>query len=228
MIYIENDRFCAGITLNGAELRSLKNKASGKEFIWQADPTVWGSSAPILFPIIGNLLDGKTAINGREYAIPKHGVLRGRDAEVVEQGEDYVTFRFRSDAELLEKYPFPFEFLATFRLTENKLEVDYRVTNTGETDIVLSKVTIKGQESAWNGTTTYVLYTKIEGILSANLQHVSTFDQTGSNNVTLDGTEYDLTVVSENLILQSGWTMLFYIVNPPNLIVQACHGYCMP
>ena len=93
------------------------------------------------------------------------------------------------------------------------------VTNTGETDIVLSKVTIKGQESAWNGTSTYVLYTKVEGILSANLQHVSAFDQSGSNNVTLDGIDYDLTVVSENLILQSGWTMLFYIVNPPNLIV---------
>lgn len=93
------------------------------------------------------------------------------------------------------------------------------VTNTGETDIVLSKVTIKGQESPWNGTSTYVLYTKIEGILSANLEYISTFNQTGTNTLTLEGTEYDFTVVSENLILQSGWTMLFFIVNPINLIV---------
>jgi hypothetical protein len=93
------------------------------------------------------------------------------------------------------------------------------VTNTGETDVVLSKVTIKGQESPWNGTKTYVLYTKTEGILSTNLQYVSTFNQTGENKLTLEGTVYNFTVVSENLILQSGWTMVFFIVNPQNLIV---------
>ena len=93
------------------------------------------------------------------------------------------------------------------------------VTNRGETDIVLSKVTIKGQTSPWNGTSTYVLYTKTEGILSTNLQYVSTFNQTGENKLTLEGTEYNFTVVSENLILQSGWTMVFFIVNPQNLIV---------
>ncbi len=93
------------------------------------------------------------------------------------------------------------------------------VTNTGETDIVLSKVTIKGQDSAWNGTETYVLFTKVEGILSASPNYVSTFNQTGTNQLNLDGTDYDFTVVSENLILQSGWTMLFFIVNPQKLIV---------
>ena len=93
------------------------------------------------------------------------------------------------------------------------------VTNTGETDIVLSKVTIKGQDSPWNGTNTFVLYTKVEGILSANIDYVATFNQTGSNTLNLDGTDYDFTVVSENLILQSGWTMLFFIVNPQKLIV---------
>ena len=93
------------------------------------------------------------------------------------------------------------------------------VTNTGETDIVLSKVTIKGQESPWNGTSTFVLYTKIEGILTAKMEYVENFNQTGSNSLNLEGTDYDFTVVSENLILQSGWTMLFFIVNPGNLIV---------
>lgn len=36
------------------------------------------------------------------------------------------------------------------------------VTNTGATDVILSKVTIKGRDSTWNGTSTYVLYTKKE------------------------------------------------------------------
>ena len=93
------------------------------------------------------------------------------------------------------------------------------VTNTGETDIVLSKVTVKGQESTWNGTETFVLFTKVEGVLSTNIEYVSNFNQTGENKLTFDAVEYDFTVVSENLILQPGWTMLFFIVNPGNLIV---------
>jgi hypothetical protein len=93
------------------------------------------------------------------------------------------------------------------------------VTNTGETDIVLSKVRIKGQDSPWNGTSSYVLYTKTQGILSTNLEFVPTFNQTGENTVTFDATDYDFTVVPENLILQSGWSMVFFIVNPANLIV---------
>ncbi len=93
------------------------------------------------------------------------------------------------------------------------------VTNTGATDVILSKVSIKGRDSTWNGTSTYVLYTKKEGIISADLKYVSNFNQTGTNALDIDGTTYNFTVVSENLILQSGWTMLFFIVNPRNLIV---------
>jgi len=93
------------------------------------------------------------------------------------------------------------------------------VTNTGETDIVLSKLTIKGQSCPWNGTTTYVLYTKTEGVLTTNLEYVSTFNRTGTNTLTLEGTNYEFAVVSENLILQSGWTMVFFIVNPGGLMV---------
>jgi FlaG/FlaF family flagellin (archaellin) len=93
------------------------------------------------------------------------------------------------------------------------------ITNTGATDVILSKVTIKGRDSTWNGTSTYVLYTKKEGIISADLEYVSNFNQTGTNALDIDGTTYNFTVVSENLILQSGWTMLFFIVNPGNLIV---------
>lgn len=57
------------------------------------------------------------------------------------------------------------------------------------------------------------------GIISADLEYVSNFNQTGTNALDIDGTTYNFTVVSENLILQSGWTMLFFIVNPGNLIV---------
>jgi hypothetical protein len=51
------------------------------------------------------------------------------------------------------------------------------------------------------------------------LQYVSTFNQTAENSLTLEGSVYNFTVVSESLILQSGWSMVFFVVNPANLIV---------
>ena len=76
---IENHRLRISIDEVGAELASLVNFDSGKEYIWQADPAVWGSHAPVLFPIIGVLKDGETKIDGKTYRIPKHGMVRRND-----------------------------------------------------------------------------------------------------------------------------------------------------
>ena len=41
----------AQIATMGAECISLKK--NGLEFLWQANPKVWGRHAPVLFPIVG-------------------------------------------------------------------------------------------------------------------------------------------------------------------------------
>jgi hypothetical protein len=41
----------------GAEICSLKSLVNGKEYIWGANPKVWASHAPILFPKFGVSLD---------------------------------------------------------------------------------------------------------------------------------------------------------------------------
>ena len=138
MIHIQNQFFSAAIRLEGAELASLIEKSSGREIIWQADPKIWGSSAPILFPIVVNLKDGQTTINGKTYNIPKHGVLRGQPATVLEQGDDFVTLQFNSTPHSLVLYPYPFIFSVTFRLTDNELTVEYRVENSGEEPMLFS------------------------------------------------------------------------------------------
>jgi galactose mutarotase-like enzyme len=138
MITIENDRFTVGILKRGAELRSFYDKATGREIMWQADPDIWGGSAPILFPIVGKLRDGKTTINGRVYEIPKHGIVRQSDATVIDQGSDHVTFAFESDAETLKQYPFPFVLEVEFKLDFQSLEVLYRVKNTGSEEMLFT------------------------------------------------------------------------------------------
>lgn len=131
MITIENENYSAAISPLGAELRSFYDKVEDREIMWQADPAVWGGCAPILFPIVGKLRDGRTRIDGREYEIPKHGLVRQREAALIDQGSDHVTFAFESDEETLKHYPFPFVLEVEFRLDFQSLDVLYRVKNTG-------------------------------------------------------------------------------------------------
>ena len=77
MLYsIENQYFNCLIESIGAEVRSLKNKDTQEEYIWQVNNTVWGSSSPVLFPAIGNIKSNKIIYEGEEYAMPKHGIIR--------------------------------------------------------------------------------------------------------------------------------------------------------
>jgi hypothetical protein len=93
------------------------------------------------------------------------------------------------------------------------------VINNGAVDVVLNKIIVKGHECSWNGTTTYILYNKTTEILSADLPYVSNFNKTGTNKVSIGGKDYVFRVAGDDFVLQSGWTMMFYIVNPGNFMV---------
>ena len=54
MIYhLENENINISVNFKGAELKSIFNKVSQQELLWQADPEFWGKSSPVLFPIVG-------------------------------------------------------------------------------------------------------------------------------------------------------------------------------
>ena len=60
MIYtIENENIRVSAETQGAQLKSIFLKSSGTECLWQGNPDIWYGRAPILFPVIGQLLDGK-------------------------------------------------------------------------------------------------------------------------------------------------------------------------
>ncbi|NJC27488.1 aldose 1-epimerase family protein [Neolewinella antarctica] len=129
---LENHRLSISVEEKGAELASLINLKNGAEYMWQADPEVWGSSAPVLFPIIGMLKDGETSINGEKYRIPKHGMVRNNEElELFYHGEDRLTFRMCSTEETLKTYPYEFDFRITYRLRNEHVICYHEVTNTG-------------------------------------------------------------------------------------------------
>ncbi len=56
---IENEYLRATVADAGAELISVREKASGAERIWTGDPAVWNRHAPLLFPFVGKVIDGQ-------------------------------------------------------------------------------------------------------------------------------------------------------------------------
>jgi len=127
---IENEKLMGTIASDGAEIRSLKNKATGEEYIWQIDTSVWGSSSPVLFPAIGKIKDDKVVYNGKEYAMPKHGIIRNNNQLSFEQqGISKCVFTLTSSEKTLEQYPFKFSFSVAFTLIENRLITTYTIEN---------------------------------------------------------------------------------------------------
>lgn len=127
---IKNSFLTVGISDTGATVKSVKS-ASGKEFIWQADPAFWAGSAPILFPICGGLNNDTYRYNGTEYKLGRHGYIRFKAFEIFEQEENKIVFLSRSDDDTRACYPFDYELYVTFKLEENTLVTSYSVKNTG-------------------------------------------------------------------------------------------------
>ncbi len=139
MIYtIENEFLKASVKSDGAELSSLISKSTDIEYLWQGNPDVWYGQSPVLFPIIGRVLDDKYYLDGKEYFMPKHGLFRKREASVVSHESDKITFVETEDDETLKIYPYKFEVYVTFELIEKKLKCSYKVVNNNTSQMYFS------------------------------------------------------------------------------------------
>ena len=126
---IENDFLTCEIDDMGAQLHSLKSKENGTEYIWQGNPDIWYGQAPVLFPVIGQLINDKYFYNGTEYTMPKHGLARKLLFKVKECEGAKAVFSLESDENTLKAYPFDFEYLVTFELRDKSLVNTMTVVN---------------------------------------------------------------------------------------------------
>jgi len=136
---IENGKLRIAIQQTGAEICKIQSVATGKEFMWDANPDVWASYAPVLFPVIGAVKNGFVKHNGQQYAIPRHGFIRNNSSiTLVEKTDNSVTLGLKYDEELLKIYPFQFEFQITYTLLGNRIEVSHKVINLDEDTLFFS------------------------------------------------------------------------------------------
>lgn len=126
---IENEFLTCEIDDMGAQLHSLVLKENGKEYIWQGNPDIWYGQAPVLFPVIGQLIGDKFRYNGIEYTMPKHGLARKLLFNVKQCEGAKAVFSLESDENTLKSYPFEFEYLVTFELKDKALVNTMTVVN---------------------------------------------------------------------------------------------------
>jgi galactose mutarotase-like enzyme len=126
---LENQQIVVQLNSCGAELCSLKLKQDKTEYMWQADPKYWGRHAPVLFPIVGRLVDDEYIIDDRVYHLPSHGFARNMEFELIDQGDKHVEFRSLANDKTLQSYPIRFELIIKYTLNGNELITEYKVKN---------------------------------------------------------------------------------------------------
>ena len=127
IISISNGSLTASIDTMGAQLMSLQKGES--EYLWQGDSNWWPRRAPILFPIVGVLKDGKAESAEGTVSLARHGLARLNQFEVVERSTSSVTLQLKSTEETRTSYPYDFELRLIFSLDGDTLTQTYEVTN---------------------------------------------------------------------------------------------------
>lgn len=132
-IELRNGNTAAKIKDKGAELISFS--IDGRELMWCGDEKYWGKTSPFLFPMIGNLRNGKTLIDGKEYSITKHGFARDNVFTAEKLSDNKAVFTFSSSEETKKSFPFDFKVQLSYTLSDGRLTIDYSVTNEGDMDM---------------------------------------------------------------------------------------------
>lgn len=135
---LENKNIRVEVESLGAEIKSVKNRETGLEYMWQGDKKYWGRTSPVLFPFVGSLKNKEYVYKGRKYPMGQHGFARDMEHTLQSQNETEIWFELNSNEETLKKYPFDFTLNIGYRLEENQVTVLWKVTNPGEEQMYFS------------------------------------------------------------------------------------------
>ncbi|MFD2726224.1 aldose 1-epimerase family protein [Hyunsoonleella rubra] len=136
---LKNDLLTIAVKECGAELCDISSAKHSTKFMWNADPAVWGSYAPNLFPIVGRLKDNTYLFEGKTYQLPRHGFFRHSEAvKLLEQTENSLTFGLTYNDDTLKVYPFKFEFQITFTLKDNTVKLLHTIKNLDDKPLYFS------------------------------------------------------------------------------------------
>lgn len=126
---VENEDIRIKVDSHGAELRSLVDKKTGREYMWCGDAEYWGRVSPILFPVVGCYRNKQCICKGEVTTLPQHGFARDMEFMLTEQTGDELWFCLTDKENTWENYPFAFSLEIGYKLIDRMVKVMWRVSN---------------------------------------------------------------------------------------------------
>ena len=132
MYQLKNNGLKLEVHPQGAELFSIKDTTTNREYLWQGDEAYWGRRAPVLFPFVGKLKNNAYQFQGNVFPMNQHGFARDMEFQLQEQTEDFLHLYTQSSAETLAVYPFDFRLDIMYTLQKQRITCSWQVRNTGK------------------------------------------------------------------------------------------------
>ena len=91
------------------------------------------------------------------------------------------------------------------------------IVNTGGKDVVIDKLTVRGQPCNWSD----VYYWRTNTVTVSNDLEVTPLELTGTTfNITVQGTDRTFDMATDDITLKSGYTMVLYMKNPDSIALN--------
>ena len=135
---LENENIKISASTFGGELNNLITKNDNVEFLWSGDEKYWKYHSPILFPIVGKVLNNKYKVENSEYELPQHGLARTREFKMIEKDNNHIIFELLWSEDTLKIYPYKFSLRLSYELLENGVKDGYKVKNLDDKEIYFS------------------------------------------------------------------------------------------
>ena len=127
---IKNEELTVVVADKGAELISAKR--GNCEYVWVADPNVWGFHSPLVFPVCGRFQDAQYVYRGKIYNIDLHGFIRPSILTVEKHTDTEICLALYATEETKKVYPFDFALKIRYILDGNRLTCRFDMANVGE------------------------------------------------------------------------------------------------
>jgi len=131
MPFVENEFLRVEINPKGGALKSIFDKKTNEELLYQMDSRSWMGQDVVIFPFVASLKDRRYLADGKEYSLRNHGIIRYYELAFKQINNNELIMYLDSNKETLKEYPFDFHFEVIYKLEDNKLSIRYKVENTG-------------------------------------------------------------------------------------------------
>ncbi len=133
MINLENDIIKIELNPLGVQIERIFDKVEEVDLISKRDDNEWKATAPVMFPIVGDVRDKVAKFLTDEFELDTNGFVRKHEFDVVVQTETNAVLKLSSvNEDLKEDYPFDFSFYVEVTLEDNEILMNFAIENNSE------------------------------------------------------------------------------------------------